>query len=76
MLEEPQQVKNEVVKEVAQVPSQIKTVSEEEKARQEVILWNQWRSNLQNKIMSDVKLPIMPEGTIFKFRLMLTSMVK
>lgn len=67
MLEEPQQVKKEVVKEVAQVPSQIKTVSEEEKARQEVILWNQWRSNLQNKIMSDVKLPIMPEGTIFKF---------
>lgn len=45
----------------------VKTVSEEEKARQEVILWNEWRSNLQNKIMSDVKLPIMPEGTIFKF---------
>ncbi len=44
-----------------------KTVSEEEKAREELILWNQWRSNLQNKIMSDVKLPIMPEGTIFKF---------
>ncbi len=44
-----------------------KTITEEEKARQEVILWNKWRSDLQNKIMSDVKLPIMPEGTIFKF---------
>lgn len=56
-----QSVKKEETKPAA------KTVSEEEKARQEVILWNKWRSNLQNKIMSDVKLPIMPEGTIFKF---------
>lgn len=47
--------------------AETKTVNEEEKARQEVILWNQWRSNLQNKIMTDVKLPIMPEGTIFRF---------
>lgn len=44
-----------------------KTITEEEKARQEVILWNKWRSDLQNKIMTDVKLPIMPEGTIFRF---------
>ena len=57
----PQSVKKEETKPAAQ------TVTEEEKARQEVILWNKWRSNLQNKIMSDVKLPIMPEGTIFKF---------
>ena len=57
----PQSVKKEETKPAA------KTVTEEEKARQEVILWNKWRSNLQNKIMSDVKLPIMPEGTIFKF---------
>lgn len=57
----PQTVKKEETKPAA------KTVTEEEKARQEVILWNKWRSNLQNKIMSDVKLPIMPEGTIFKF---------
>lgn len=56
-----QSVKKEETKPAA------KTVTEEEKARQEVILWNKWRSNLQNKIMSDVKLPIMPEGTIFKF---------
>lgn len=45
----------------------VKQVSEEEKARQEEILWNEWRSNLQNQIMSDVRLPIVPEGTIFKF---------
>ena len=57
----PQSVKKEETKPAA------KTVTEEEKARQDVILWNKWRSNLQNKIMSDVKLPIMPEGTIFKF---------
>ena len=34
---------------------------------QEEIAWNIWRSNLQNKIMTDVKLPIMPQGTVFKF---------
>ena len=59
----PQSVKKE---ETIAKPA-VQTVTEEEKARQEVILWNKWRSNLQNKIMSDVKLPIMPEGTIFKF---------
>lgn len=35
--------------------------------KQEEIEWNKWRSNLQNQIMRDVKLPIMPQGTIFKF---------
>ncbi len=50
---------------VESAPSQ--TITEEEKAQQEVILWNEWRSNLQNKIMQDVQLPIVPEGTIFKF---------
>lgn len=34
---------------------------------QEEIAWNIWRSNLQNQIMNDVKLPIMPQGTVFKF---------
>lgn len=55
-----------VQKEEVKTPA-VQTVTEEEKARQEVILWNKWRSNLQNKIMTDVKLPIIPEGTIFKF---------
>ncbi len=35
--------------------------------QQEEIQWNIWRSNLQNQIMKDVKLPIIPQGTIFKF---------
>ena len=35
--------------------------------QEELIAWNIWRSNLQNKIMQDVKMPIVPNGTIFKF---------
>lgn len=46
---------------------QPKPISEAEQARQEEILWNKWRSTLQNKIMSDSKLPIVPQGTIFRF---------
>lgn len=38
-----------------------------EKEQEELILWNKWRSDLQNRIMSDVKLPIVKQGTIFKF---------
>lgn len=36
-------------------------------AQEEEIEWNKWRSNLQNQIMKDVKLPIIPQGTVFKF---------
>ena len=36
-------------------------------AQEEEIAWNRWRSNLQNQIMKDSKLPIVPNGTIFKF---------
>jgi hypothetical protein len=36
-------------------------------AREEEIAWNIWRSNLQNKIMQDTKLPYIPMGTIFRF---------
>lgn len=54
-------------KKVQSAPVTQQTVTAEEKARQEVILWNKWRSDLQNKIMSEVKLPIVPEGTIFRF---------
>ena len=35
--------------------------------QEETIAWNVWRSNLQNKIMQDTKLPIMPAGIVFKF---------
>lgn len=40
------------------------TVKEQE---EELIQWNKWRSDLQNRIMSDVKLPIIQEGVVFKF---------
>ena len=36
-------------------------------AQEEAIAWNKWRSNLQNQIMKDSKLPNVPNGTIFKF---------
>ncbi len=35
--------------------------------QEENIAWNIWRSNLQNKIMQDTKLPSIPNGVIFKF---------
>ena len=35
--------------------------------QEETIAWNTWRSNLQNKIMQDTKLPILPTGVVFKF---------
>jgi len=44
-----------------QTPPKVMTQQEEE------IAWNKWRSTLQNKIMQDVNLPLMPNGTMFKF---------
>ena len=44
-----------------ETPKKTLTVQEEE------ILWNIWRSNLQNQIMKDVRLPIIPNGIVFKF---------
>lgn len=35
-------------------------------SQEEYIAWNIWRSNLQNQIIKDSKLPIVPLGTIFK----------
>ncbi len=35
--------------------------------KEETIAWNIWRSNLQNKIMEDTKLPILPQGVVFRF---------
>ena len=35
--------------------------------QEEEIAWNVWRSNLQNQIMRDVKLPALPNGIIFRF---------
>ena len=35
-------------------------------AQEEEIAWNVWRSNLQNRIMKDSKLPVIPIGVVFK----------
>ena len=37
-------------------------------AKDEEIAWNKWRSNLNNQIMKDSKLPTMPNGIIFKYK--------
>ncbi len=36
-------------------------------AAEEEIAWNKWRSNLTNQIMRDVRLPNLPNGTVFRF---------
>jgi hypothetical protein len=41
--------------------------NEEITQQEEEIAWNIWRSNLQNKIMKEVFLPSIPEGTVFRF---------
>lgn len=43
------------------------TKTAEQKAREEEIAWNKWRSRLQNKIMEDVNMPNIPFGTEFYF---------
>ena len=35
--------------------------------QEETIAWNIWRSNLINQIMQDVKMPTIPQGTVFQF---------
>lgn len=37
-------------------------------AQEEEIAWNKWRSNLNNQIMRDSKLPIVPNGIVFKYK--------
>ena len=60
-----QTVKTETpaLKTVTQTTTAPKVITQTE----EEIAWNIWRSNLQNKIMQDVKLPLMPNGITFKF---------
>ncbi len=62
-------VKQETVKPVQTVKETV-TVTPPPKVltpQEEVVVWNEWRSRLQNKVMQDVKLPLVPTGTIFKF---------
>ena len=76
---EPKQIKTTtaaekpIQKQVVQVQTPaVKTAKTEEKKvltpEEENIAWNVWRSNLQNQIMRDVKLPVIPVGTVFKFQ--------
>ena len=60
-----QKVENPVVK--TETKTQTVPVPKVMTQQEEEIAWNKWRSNLQNKIMQDVKLPIMPNGITFKF---------
>lgn len=41
----------------------IQTLTEQ----QETIAWNKWHSDIQNQLMQDVKLPILPNGVVFHF---------
>ena len=62
----PETVKQQTVKPKPQQP--VKTAAQIAKEEQEeLVLWNKWRSDLQNRIMTDVKLPIVKQGTVFKF---------
>lgn len=57
---EPPKVEQKVIEKPIEQP---KVMTQQE----ETIAWNVWRSNLINQIMQDVKLPNIPEGTIFQF---------
>ena len=50
-----------------QTPTPATTTTKVLTPQEEEIAWQIWRSNLQNKIMQDAKLPNVPQGTIFKF---------
>ena len=67
-VEQPQTVKVQQPQKVVQTkPIQTETPKKVLTAQEEEIAWNIWRSNLQNQIMKDVRLPIIPNGIIFKF---------
>ena len=51
---------------VQTIPSQTTQTVKVLSAKEEEIAWNVWRSNLQNRIMKDSKLPTVPIGTVFK----------
>ncbi len=52
----------QTVTQTSQNPNTVKVLTEKE----EEIAWNIWRSNLQNQILKDAKLPVIPIGTVFK----------
>ena len=60
-VQETKKIEKPLITTVSQTETKAMTQEQEE------IAWNIWRSNLQNKIMQDVKLPILPNGITFKF---------
>lgn len=58
-------VKQTTTKKAEPVQQKTKPVTKQEQA--EIIAWNIWHSNIQNSIMRDTKMPIVPNGTIFNF---------
>lgn len=66
---EPQTVREVVKQEPKIVQSQTKSQPTPKvlTQKEEEIAWNVWRSNLQNQIMQDVKLPALPNGIVFRF---------
>lgn len=44
-----------------------KPVGKQTQQTSEEIQWNIWRSNIQNQIMKETKLPMLPQGVIFKY---------
>lgn len=65
----PQKVVEQPQPEVAPQPQQPTETAEQKKQREEreeIIAWNKWRSDLQNKVMKDSRLSA-PLGTVFRF---------
>ena len=67
----PQTQTTKVQTQKVEIPIAKQTVKQEQPKvltqQEETIAWNIWRSNLQNQIMQDVKLPLLPNGIIFRF---------
>lgn len=47
-------------------PKKIEVIAKQLTEQEEIIVWNKWRSSLQNKVMQDIKLNA-PLGTRFRF---------
>ncbi len=58
--------KQEIKKQDTEIKEKV-VQNKPDESEEETILWNKWRSDLQNQIMKDVKMPIIQEGIIFKF---------
>ncbi len=49
-------------------PAKTAAQTQQSAEQTELIKWNKWRSDIQNQLMKDVRLPIVPQGTVFKFQ--------